>query len=275
MKKHFIQIFVFLFIVPRLFAQEAETLHLDQMQFYAGKFSKVYVDNLANIYQFQDDRDQIKKIDANGDSVGVFSDVKRYGNIYSMDVTNPLLSIVFYRDYATIIFLDRFLNNINQIDLRQQGIMQCKAVGASYDNKVWVFDQQDSKLKKLSTDGTLEQATSDFRILFSEYVNPSTIIDNDLTVYLYDLKKGWYLLDHYGGFIRNLAYPNWKDVSVYKGHLWGRDSSFIYESDPKGIYFKKWAPDVSWSDVKYMKWLANEVVVLKDDGIHTYKITNN
>ena len=45
--------------------------------------------------------------------------------------------------------LDRFLNIRNTIDLRQSGIFQVSAVAQSYDNNIWVFDDLDSKIKKI------------------------------------------------------------------------------------------------------------------------------
>ena len=47
------------------------------------------VDNLDNMYLLNS-RNQVKKLNANGDSVAVFNDVRRYGNVYSIDATNPL-----------------------------------------------------------------------------------------------------------------------------------------------------------------------------------------
>ena len=56
-----------------------------------------------------------------------------------IDATNPLKILVYYREFTTIIELDRFLNIVNTIDLRNQNILQAKAVGLAYDNNVWVL----------------------------------------------------------------------------------------------------------------------------------------
>jgi hypothetical protein len=85
------------------------------------------VDNLGNIYLLSSDN-QLKKVNENGDSLAVFNDVRRFGKIYSIDVTNPLKILVYYREFGTIIMLDRFLNNINTIDLRSHDIYQAKAI---------------------------------------------------------------------------------------------------------------------------------------------------
>src|SRR5579862_8052119 len=94
------------------------------------------VDNLGNIFLLSKDN-QLKKLDSKGDSVGVYNAVTKYGNVYSVDATNPLKILVYYKDFSTIIAIDRFLNIINTIDLRNLNIFQVKAIGVSYDNNIW------------------------------------------------------------------------------------------------------------------------------------------
>jgi hypothetical protein len=78
------------------------------------------VDNLGNIYLLTADN-QLKKLSSAGDSLAVFNAVSQYGSVSSIDVTNPLKILVYYRDFTTIIELDRYLNIINTIDLRTLG----------------------------------------------------------------------------------------------------------------------------------------------------------
>ena len=147
------------------------------------------VDNLGNIYVINSDN-QLKKLSPKGDSLAVFNDVRRYGKIGSIDVTNPLKILVYYRDFTTIIELDRFLNLINTIDLRNQNILQAKAVGLAYDNNIWVLTSW-----MPSSSGSAMMARSwtratDFRQLFDSVPDPVTILDRDGLVYLYDPAKG-------------------------------------------------------------------------------------
>src|SRR5687768_1114954 len=100
---------------------------------YAGGITDFTVDNLGNIYLLYN-TDQIKKLGPKGDSIGIFNATRRYGQLYSMDVTNPLKIILYYKDFGTIVALDRLLNVRNTIDLRRMNIFQVKAVGLSFDN---------------------------------------------------------------------------------------------------------------------------------------------
>src|SRR6185295_10398506 len=81
------------------------------------------VDNLDNIYLLSS-TNQVKKLNANGDSVAVFNDVKKFGQVTLIDVSNPLKVLLYYRDFATIVILDRFLAVRNTIDLRKHNILQ-------------------------------------------------------------------------------------------------------------------------------------------------------
>ena len=118
----------------------------------SGDIVSFTVDNLDNIY-ILNSRNQVKKLSTNGDSLAVYNDVKKFGQATLIDVSNPLKLLLYYKDYATIVVLDRFLNAVNVIDLRKENIFQVKAIGQSYDNKIWLYDELEGKLKKIDEDG--------------------------------------------------------------------------------------------------------------------------
>jgi hypothetical protein len=98
--------------------------------------------------------------------------------------------LLYYKDFATIVVLDRLLNIRNTIDLRLQNILQAKAIGLSYDNKIWVYDELESKLKKIDEGGQLLLETPDFRLLLGQSPVFQKIFDENKYVYLYDSLKG-------------------------------------------------------------------------------------
>ena len=110
-----------------------------------GNYTMMDVDVLNNIYLITAGN-QLKKYNANGDSMAVFNDVKKYGNPTLMDVSNPLKVLLYYKNYATVVMLDRLLAQRNSINFRQKNIFSVKAIATSYDNNIWLFDEQDYKL---------------------------------------------------------------------------------------------------------------------------------
>ncbi|MGI8951937.1 MAG: hypothetical protein ACR2FN_10180 [Chitinophagaceae bacterium] len=266
-------IFFFILLLSSLqgFANADTTLRLHQTKIIQGNFSDFYVDNLGNVYLITS-TNQIKKINSNGDSLAVFNDVKRYGNIFLMDVTNPLKILVYYKDFSTVIILDRFLNAVNTIDLRQSGILQAKAIALSYDGNIWVFDELNGKLKKVDENGNILLESSDFRLLFSDPFNPTKIIDNSGQLYLYDEKKGWLLFDYYGAFKKQFPFTNWKDVQVKDNRLQGRDSINLYYFTPVLLELTKAALNKSLSTVIKLQQQMNNLYALTSEGVYIYSI---
>ena len=73
---------------------------------YPGDVTDFSIDNLGNIFILYQNG-QLKKLNPAGDSLAVFNDVRRYGKLFSIDVTNPLKILLYYKDFSTIVILDR------------------------------------------------------------------------------------------------------------------------------------------------------------------------
>jgi hypothetical protein len=229
------------------------------------------VDNLGNIYLLNKDN-QLKKVNANGDSLAVFNDVRRYGKIATIDASNPLKVLVYYREFTTIIELDRFLNIINIIDLRNPNlnILQAKAVGLAYDNNIWVFDEQDAKLKRVRDDGTLVDQTTDFRQLFDSMPDPALLRDQGGLVYLYDPARGVYAFDHYGTLKTHLALPGWLDFDVIDKSLLGRDSTKFYRYQLGTLDMQEEPIPGAYQGATRIRITPKVIYVLKKTGLEVY-----
>jgi hypothetical protein len=229
------------------------------------------VDNLGNIYLLNKDN-QLKKLNANGDSLAVFNDVRRYGKIATIDATNPLKVLVYYREFTTIIELDRFLNIINTIDLRSRtlNILQAKAVGLAYDNNVWVYDEQDAKLKRIGDDGSLVDQTADFRQLFDSTPDPVVIRDQGGLVYLYDSTKGVYAFDHYGTLKAHIALPGWLDFDVIDKNIFGRDENKFYRYQLGTLDMKEEPIPAAYLGALHIRITPSVIYVLKKTGLEIY-----
>jgi hypothetical protein len=140
--------------------------------------------------------------------------VRNFGQLFSIDVSNPLQPLLFYKNFSTIVLLDRFLANRTTIDLRRSGILQPGAAGISYDNNIWVYDEWDNKLKKLNDQGQLLLETADFRTAFSRTLRPQRIIDNNTLVYLADSSAGIFVFDIYGTYKKRIDLVHWTSLTI-------------------------------------------------------------
>src|SRR5205085_1000675 len=147
-------------------------------KFIPGNYIYLNVDVLDNIYLITAGN-QLKKLNGNADSLAVFNDVKKYGNPSYIDVSNPLKILVYYKNFSTVVVLDRLLAIRNTINFRKQNIFSVKAVATSYDNNIWLFDEQDYSLRKIDDDGKIILESTDMRLLVDSVPSPSQIIDSD------------------------------------------------------------------------------------------------
>jgi hypothetical protein len=260
-------VFLCLFFVHCVSAQQASDFVLNKT--ISGDIADFTVDKLGNIYVLSKDN-QLKKLSPNGDSLAVFNDVRRYGKIWTIDATNPLKLLVYYREFTMIIELDRFLNIINTIDLRKLDILQAKAVGLAYDNNVWVFDELDAKLKRIGDDGSLIDQTADFRQLFDSAPDPSVIRDQGGLVYLYDPAKGVYAFDHYGGLKTHITLPGWTDFDVIDKNLLGRDAQKFYKYQLGTLDMHESPIPLTYQGAIRITITPGSIYVLKKTGLEVY-----
>ena len=236
-----------------------------------GNFSYFNVDNLDNIYLVTN-TSQLKKLNSNGDSVAVFNDVKRYGNPSSIDVTNPLKVLLYYKNYSTVVVLDRLLTIRNNINFRKQNIFSVNSVCLSYDNNIWVFDEEDYKLKKIDEEGKLLLETTGWRLLFDTVPSPSQLIDRDNFVYLYDSEKGFYIFDYYGSFKNRLAFLNWTHVEVNGKTMYGFSDGKLYSYELKSLTLKEYKLPAFFGKFSSIKAMNGRVYILTEAGITIYQM---
>lgn len=200
------------------------TLQIKLSKSFSGNFKDVEVDHLNNYY-FVSSNNQLKKTDANFKKLAVFNDSRNFGNISSIDVTNPLKILVFYKGFSTIVVLDRFLNVVNSIDLRKNNFLQVSAIATSYDNKIWLFDEMENKIFKIDDYGNKVMETTDFRMLFENSLIPEKLIDNNGKLYAYNKLMGFITMDYYGGLKHIHAIKHLNDIQVNNDVLLGFDNN--------------------------------------------------
>ena len=243
-----------------------------------GKFGQditdFSVDNLGNIF-LVNTNGQLKKLSPAGDSVAVYNEIRKFGKLSSLDVSNPLKVLLFYKDFGTIVVLDRFLNRRNTIDARKQNILQAKAIGQSFDNGVWIYDELDGKLKRMDDNGNVISETADFRVLFDAPPSPQVIADADRLVYLYDPEKGLFVLDYFGTVRNKVALLGWTDVQVSGNRVFGRKGNSLASYIPGTLDIREETMPSMLEGVTKVQVSRDQFYIHKDSVLHIYTIKTN
>jgi hypothetical protein len=258
------------FLMPVLL--RAQPMDLPAARELKGNFSSFSADNLGNLYVVTAEN-QLKKFNVKGDSMGVFNDVRRYGKLTSINATNPLRTVLFYRDFRTVVVLDRLMNTINTIDLRKLNIFQVRVVAPAYDNNVWVFDEQESKLKKVGEDGRLLSETADLRLVLDEAPIPQKIFDQNGYVYLYDPGKGMFIFDYYGALKNKIALLNWGDMQVLGSTIVGRVDGKVMSYRTGTLDIRETSLPQPIATSQNIQITPMGIYMLDDKGITLYSFT--
>jgi hypothetical protein len=244
-------------------------MELKPLKTIEGNIVDFTVDNLGNIYTISSNN-QLKKLNANGEQIAVYNDIRRYGSIYSLDASNPLKLLLYHKNFGTIVILDRFLNVRNTVDLRKLNIFQVKAIGQSYDNGIWVYDEQEAKLKKLDDEGNLVSESADLRLLLDSLPSPVQIIDQDRLVHLYDPEKGLFVFDYYGAIKNKVPLTGWTDVHVINGSVIGRKDGMLMQYKPGSLSLQEQDLKQVLSSVSKVKISINTLYCLQKGLINVY-----
>jgi len=252
-----------------VFAQNDSAFHfIKQFNYPVSSFT---VDNIGALYLINSNN-QLKKYDENGDSVGVFNQVTQYGKLAYVDAENPWKTLLFYQNFSTIVLLDKYLNLVTAINLRKQNIFRVHAVTSSYDNNIWLYDEQDNKLKKIDDNGKILSETVDFRLLFDSVPEPKKIIDRDGFVYLYDPEKGVYIFDYYGSFKTKLTFLNWTNIEVFGKTIYGFDKQSVYKNSPPLPDVAAYLLPQELQNATALKIANHRIYILKNGKLSVYSL---
>lgn len=258
-------VFSFLLISNIIFGQDSSFVF---SKLLPGDFTAFTIDNLDDIYLINS-TDQIKKLSPNGD-IAIFNDVRKYGKLFSIDATNPLKILLYYKNFSTIVVLDRYLTIRNTINLRNQNIFKVKAIAPSYDNNIWIFDEGDAKLKKIDDNGNVILETVDFRNIFDTIPSPTQIIDRDGFVYLYDTAKGFYSFDYYGSLKAKLPFLNWNNPEVIANTLYGFSNTSLFQYKLGSLNLREYKLPAPFTTAIQIKAGNSKVFVLQKEGLQQY-----
>lgn len=236
-----------------------------------GEYNYMTTDVIGNVYVITTSN-RLFKMTANGDSAGIFNDVRRFGNPTGIDVSNPLKVIVYYRKFTTAVVLDRFLSPRNTVDFRKLQIFKVKTVANSYDNMIWLFDEQDFKLKKISEEGRLLQESADLRMVVDSVPAVSAIFDQDNLVYLYDPERGFYIFDYYGGWKNRLPFTGWTNTAVFGKTIYGFSGSSMMLYEMGSLQMKTYRLPPEASAYESVRVGNGKLYLLKEGKVHIYRI---
>ncbi len=147
---------------------------------------------------------QIIKIGKNGQRQFSYSN-NILGEISSVDVSNPMKILVFFRDFSKIVILDNTLSEQGgALDLNEVSLEETSLVCTSYNNGIWYYNPLKFQLTRV------EHSTKNFNIsanisnILNKNIQPNFLVEFNNKVYLNDPVNGVLVFDIYGTYLKTI-----------------------------------------------------------------------
>lgn len=190
-----------------------------------GKTHFYTTDRLCNIYLI-DDNYEILKYTPEGKESYRYSNT-RLDRPTFIDATDPFNILVFYPDYQTIILLDRTMTHTATLNFSDFDFFNVNAVAFSSDNKLWVYDELNFRLKKMDRNGKVIQESDDLSLLLDSDFKPNFIVEREQKVFVNDPDVGILVFDAFGQYVKRLDFKGLTDFQVSRNLLIFRDEDNI------------------------------------------------
>ncbi len=222
-------------------------------------------DNLKNIYAVTIEN-QVVKYDSTGLLLHTYSN-KLLGQPTSLDVSNPLKLMVYYKDFNTIVWLDNTLSEISETNLSSLGIIQPPVACLSQDGDFWVYDEADQRLKKINSQlqVIIEGATLQF--ISEKQFQPYLMIEENQHVYVSDSSLGVFVFDQFANFINKIPVKGVTYFQIKNKQLIfkNKNKALIYQLNSMGEYSSE-LPDTAMQ----MRIESHRIYLLKQNQIVLY-----
>ena len=182
-----------------------------------GAVNLFQTDRLGNIF-VADTKNEIRKYDARGNLQFRYSN-NNLGELATLDATDPFNLLLFYPNYETVITLDRTLTPTGEYNLFDLGVPEVRALGMSRDNKIWVYDLTDFRLKKIDQNGKLLLASDDLSLTLGRGLQPNFIIERDQQVFVNDPEVGILVFDLFGRYLKTIDLKGLSDFQIVQDRI--------------------------------------------------------
>ena len=201
----FQQIFILVFLVMGFKTTGDQSLFDYKTDFFT-------LDILGNIYTVHGS--ELHKYDETLKPLATYGDLS-LGDISSVDVSDAMNILVFYEDFAKIVFLDNTLSVKNSIiSLTDLGFPNASLACLSYNNAFWIFDPVNQELVRITQFLNISERTGNLNQIIDNEILPDQLFESGDKVFLKDRKKGVFVFDRYGGFISHYPFRNVEFLSL-------------------------------------------------------------
>jgi len=239
------------------------TLKIQGDQFYSDPIGHLYIIRGNRIQKFND---YLEKL---ADYTNVY-----LGNITSVDVSDPLRILVYYKEFNQIVWLDNYLLELRSpIRLDDLFIDQAELVCSSSHGGFWIYNSLKKQIQYFDANLRFIHESINLHPLTGEVI-PCSMIEKSSIVYLNVPNIGILAFDRFGTYSQTLpVFPDKQFQVTDENIFYTCNNSFYFFNLSTYINTKFELPDTM--DLQLVMIQPEFLYLIKKDRIKIYELTGS
>lgn len=233
-----------------------------------GKAEFIVADNIDNLYSIKGST--IRKYSAEGKLVSEYTN-NLLGNIFRVDVTDPMRILVYFKDFNQVLYLNNQLAELNSpVLLDDLGVSLAELVCASSQGGFWVYDSQDQTVKMYNASLQLAQQSISLSGVEKGRIIPVHMTEKNDRLYISLQDKGILVFDRFGAFLQKLPDPTMVRFQMRRGEFIYTNSLLVCTYNP--VVLKYDTIFRAKSIIQQCQIGSSSLFVLHSDTISAYSL---
>lgn len=195
------------------------------------------------------------------------------GKIHSIDVSDPLRILLYFRDHNQILWLDNYLSEIRSpLFLDDLGIDQSLLVCSASRGGFWVFDGLNAELKYYNARLQMVHQSMSLNLIINPDSRPVFMIEKNRLVFLNIPGTGILIFDRFGNHSKTLALEIPGSFQVTDQKLYYFSDGHLYSHDL--IYGENTPVEIpATQEVMHAELQPESLFLFKKTAFRVYKIS--
>ncbi len=182
----------------------------------AGRIHRT--DPIGNVYIANGNN--LKKFDGEQRPAADYTN-SNLGDIFSVDVSDPLRILLYFKDHNQIVWVDNYLREIRSpVFLDAIGIDQAKLVCSSSQGGFWVLNGLNNRIRYYDARLQFVYESISLNALTGPDINPSQMIEKNRQLYLNIPGTGILVFDLFGNYLKTLVVDAPSEFQVTERYLY-------------------------------------------------------
>jgi len=154
------------------------------------------------------------------------------GNIHSIDVSDPLRILMYYKDHNQVVWVDNYLSEIRSpIWLDNLGVDQAQLVCSSNQGGFWIFNGLNNQLQYFDVNLEFVHESIALNSLTGPDIQPTYMLEKSRNVYLNVPGFGILVFDRFGNYSKTIPLEIPDEFQVTDQNLYYFKAGELYSFD--------------------------------------------